>query len=414
MPDKKSVLFVDDEPRILDGLRRMLRPLRHQWDMAFAGSGPEALDLLAGQPFDAIVTDMRMPGMDGAQLLKEVMKSQPRMIRIALSGQTDSETMFQVNGMIHQYLSKPCDPRKLKSTLINAWSMRDHLATDGLREVISQIETLPSLPALYHEIVESVQSNKASTREVGQIISKDIGMTVKILKLVNSAFYGFPRHIASPVQAVVLLGLETVKNLVLSIHIFSQFDQTKLETLSLDALWNHSMAVGAFAKRIALAENIDQKSADEIFISGLLHDVGKLVLAAHLSDKYVAALALAADEGIEQSEAEQRIFDASHGEVGAFLLEFWGLPDSLFVAAAFHHNPGKHPDKDFNPLVAVHVANVLEHEASDTEKSDTESAMDRTYLAQRGWAGRLPVWRKNCFNIIRKEVTDERENSSRR
>lgn len=217
MPDNKRVLFVDDEPRILDGLRRMLRPMRHQWDMAFAGSGPDALDLLAREPFDAIVTDMRMPGMDGAQLLKEVIKRYPRMIRIALSGQTSSETMFQVSGMIHQYLSKPCDAKILKSALVNAWTVRDHLETVELRELISQIETLPSLPSLYQEIVESVQSNKSSSKEVGRIVSKDIGMTAKILKLVNSAFFGFPRHIANPVQAVVLLGLETIKNLILSI-----------------------------------------------------------------------------------------------------------------------------------------------------------------------------------------------------
>ncbi|MCD6335600.1 MAG: HDOD domain-containing protein [Candidatus Latescibacteria bacterium] len=398
MPDNKRVLFVDDEPRILDGLRRMLRPMRHQWDMAFAGSGPDALDLLAREPFDAIVTDMRMPGMDGAQLLKEVIKRYPRMIRIALSGQTSSETMFQVSGMIHQYLSKPCDAKILKSALVNAWTVRDHLETVELRELISQIETLPSLPSLYHEIVESVQSNKSSSKEVGRIVSKDIGMTAKILKLVNSAFFGFPRHIANPVQAVVLLGLETIKNLILSIHIFSQFDQAELETLSLDALWSHSMAVGAFAKRIAKTESADQKSSDEAFIAGMLHDVGKLVLAANLPQKYGAMLALAAEEGIEQSEAEYRIFGASHGDVGAFLLEFWGLPDPLFVAAAFHHTPGKHSDKDFNTLTAVHVANVLEHEA-DPAKA-VAAAMDRSYLSGLGLTERIPVWRESCLKPI--------------
>ena len=276
MPDKKRVLFVDDEPKVLDGLRRMLHPMRHEWDMAFAGSGQEALDILAREPFDTIVTDIRMPGMDGAELLKEVTKRYPRIIRIALSGQTDRETMFRVSSIVHQYLSKPCNAETLKSALVSAWTVRDQLATDGLKELISQIDTLPSLSSLYNEIMEKVQSNKSSTKEVGQIISRDIGMTAKILKLVNSAFFGFPRRISNPVRAVVLLGLDTIKNLILSIHVFSQFDQIKLEALSLDALWDHSMAVGAFAKRIAMVESTDQKSADEAFLSsdGLRHRSG--------------------------------------------------------------------------------------------------------------------------------------------
>jgi len=116
MPDKKRVLFVDDEPRILDGRRRMLRSMRHEWKMSFAETGQEALAILANQPFDVVVVDMRMPGMDGVQLLSEVRKRH-QIIRIVLSGTADREAILRAVGLAHQYLSKPCDAETLKSVL---------------------------------------------------------------------------------------------------------------------------------------------------------------------------------------------------------------------------------------------------------------------------------------------------------
>ncbi|MBV9849174.1 MAG: response regulator [Armatimonadetes bacterium] len=111
------VLFVDDESHILSGLQRMLRPLRHEWAMTFAEGGPAALDALAGAEFDVIVTDMRMPGMSGAQLLAEVRRRHPRVARIVLSGQSDREHLQQLAQTPHEYLSKPCDTELLKETV---------------------------------------------------------------------------------------------------------------------------------------------------------------------------------------------------------------------------------------------------------------------------------------------------------
>jgi len=200
----KRILFVDDESMVLDGLRRMLRGMRNEWEMEFAASGHEALGILAGRQFDVIVTDMRMPGMDGCQLLNHVKKLHPQVVRIVLSGQSDNDMIMKSVGPAHQFLSKPCDAEILKTTVARVCSMWNLLDDEALIKVVSGIESLPSLPQLYSEVVDEVNSAEGSLNRVGEIISKDSGMSAKILQLVNSAFFGLPRQVTSPVRAVQL------------------------------------------------------------------------------------------------------------------------------------------------------------------------------------------------------------------
>ncbi len=388
----KRVLFVDDEPAVLDGLQRMLRVQRHEWEMLFAQSGAEALTLMDGQPVDVVVTDMRMPSMDGAQLLHEVMRRHPQTVRIVLSGHSDKEAALRSVGPTHQYLAKPCDAETLKETVARACALRELLHSEHLKGLVSQVRTLPSLPHLYLKIVEEVQSPDASLQRVGEIIAQDIGMTAKVLQLVNSAFFGLRRHITQPGQAVSLLGLETVKALVLSVKLFTSFDQTVMTRAHLTALWEHSLRAALLAKQVLSATAADRKHVDYAFMGGLLHDAGKLVLATDLAAQYREALALAAAENLSEPEAERRVFNATHGEVGAYLLGLWGLPDPIVEAVAFHHHPADCAAKTLGPVAAVHIANALDHE---TRPGATPGAkFDMEYLARLGVADQLVSWRK--------------------
>ena len=401
----KRILFVDDEPNVLDGLRRMLRPMRKEWEIAFAPGGEEALAILAGKHFDVVVSDMRMPGMDGAQLLSEVKQRHPQVIRVVLSGHSEKETILRSVGPTHQYIAKPCDPDQLRDIITRACALRDQLSEDALRDLVSQLSTIPSLPQTYTEIIEELQSPDASIKRVGQIVSKDVGMTAKILQLVNSAFFGLRHHVSNPSQAASFLGVDTLKALVLSVHIFSQLDNIKIEAFSLDTLWNHSAATGALAKRIAMAEGCAEQLRDLALLAGLLHDAGKLVLAANLPERYSGVLASAEGEGLELWEAERRILTNTHAEVGAYLLGLWGLPDPIVEAVAFHHNPSACLGDEFTPLTAVHVANALEHEADDTAEQQCEDRLDADYLTQLNRADRLPAWRELSAAIMRQEQT---------
>lgn len=401
----KKILFVDDEPNVLEGLQRMLRPLRHEWEMTFVSSGYEAIQILDRERFHVIVSDMRMPGMNGAQLLSEVMKTQPQVVRIILSGQSDQEAVLRSVGPAHQFLSKPCDADLLKTTIARACTLRDLLANGPLQKLISRMETLPSLPALYAQVLEAVQAPDASVRAVGEIIACDVGMTAKILQLVNSAFFGLPRRVSDPTQAVSLIGLDTVQSLVLSVHVFSQWDQQKLPSVFLEALWRHSLTVGKFAKKIASTQYRDRRLLDDAFTAGLLHDAGKLALVANLGPAYRETLAMAVKEQIPLAEAEREMLGATHAEVGAYLLGLWGLPDSIVEALAYHHSPAYSRREEFSALTAVHVANCLEHEARLENRASPASVVDQTYLTRLGLEDQMPVWRQLCR---RAQVEDER------
>ena len=378
----KKILFVDDETRILDGLQRMLRGMRNEWQMVFASSGLEALQILESDSFDVIVTDMRMPGMDGCQLLNEVKRTYPRVVRIILSGHSDKEKVLNSIGPVHQYLSKPCDAEVLKSTVARASAMRHLLENESLITLISTIESLPSLPSLYTEIIEEVNLPDSSIARVGEIISKDVGMSAKILQLVNSSFFGLPTHVSNPARAVALIGLETVKALVLTVKIFSQFSRSDLPGYSTIAnLWDHSVATGFLAKDIATSLNLGQTEIDDSFLAGLVHDLGKLILLDKLPTACDEVAKLASSTGCLPVEAEQRVVGTTHAQIGAYLLGIWGFSDSIVDGVAFHHCPGECPNNGLSSLTAVHLANGLEHRNNHVN-IDEAASFDLEYLSR--------------------------------
>ena len=403
---KTRVLFVDDEPKVLEGLRRMLRGMRHEWDMDFVTSGADALERFDNQSFDIVVSDFRMPGMNGAQLLSKLQDVDPDSIRIVLSGMTKRESILRLVGPAHQYLSKPCTAEMLKSTIKHALELREVVTNENIRRVVSQIGALPSLPSFYSELMEEMQSEDASIKRIGEIMSSDVGMTAKVLQLVNSAYFGLPRHVASPADAVILLGMETIMALVLSVQVFSQFAQDQIKAFSLDQLMVHSIETGTLAKAIAAEGGLEKTDRDFALLAGLLHDCGKLLLAANFSKDYDSALELRANEGIGLTEAEQEIFGCSHAEIGGALLGIWGISDPIVEAVALHHRPNSTPDPSFSPLTAVHVANGLEHENGEGGTSHSSPFFDMKYLTQLQITDRLQDWRELMRRIVNNEHTN--------
>jgi putative nucleotidyltransferase with HDIG domain len=394
---KKRILFVDDEPNVLQGLRRMLWAMRHEWDMTFVESGQQALELLTHAPFDVVVSDMCMPGMDGAQLLTEVMERYPHIVRIVLSGHSDHAMVLRSVGTAHQYLAKPCESGMLKATVAHVCGLRDVMANERLQRLVSGMKTLPSLPTLYHEVLEVMDAPDGSLDKVGKIIARDMGMTAKILQLVNSAFFGLRQHVSSPTQAVKRLGLDMVRCLILSVGIFSHFDQAQLRALSLEALWQHSLATGVCARSLAEMENCDRKMVETAAMAGLLHDVGKLIFAANLPEQYGEALALVQAQKMTMYDAEWATLEATHAEAGAYLLGLWGLPDAIIEALALHHCPQVSPERSFGLLTVVHVANALAHAGAATE---TAVPVDHEYLAALGLSHRLADWQAHCRTVL--------------
>jgi len=393
----KTLLFVDDEPRVLQGLQRQLHGMRNEWQMTFVDSGFRALEIMKDNAVDVIVSDMMMPGMDGAQLLTEVSKCHPNTVRIVLSGHADRESVLRLVGPAHQYLSKPCDAEELRAAIHRAFSLRDLLGSEKLKQLATRTRSLPTLPALHARLTEELHQEDPSLERVGEIISKDIAMASKILQLVNSAFFGLPQPIANPSDAVFYLGLTTVRSLVLSLQVFSQYDQKQIQGFSIDGLAQHSWITGMWSRRIAEAEHCDPKIDDQCFLAGLLHDVGQLILAAGMPDAYSSVLEKSRSEGHAIWEVERAEFGATHAEVGAYLLGLWGLPNPVIEAVAFHHRPADASAKAFSPVIAVHVANAFTHDRAGSHPDWPGNQIDKTVLARLGLEGRVEAWKSRCF-----------------
>jgi len=393
----KTLLFVDDDPRVLQGLQRQLRGMRDQWGMHFVESGAKALELLGTTTVDVIVTDMMMPVMDGAQLLTEVMKLHPHTVRLVLSGHADREAVLRLVGPAHQYLSKPCDGEELRNAINRAFALRDLLTSEPLKQLATRVRCLPSLPSLHSQLTQELQKDDPDLDLVGRIISQDIGMMTKILQLVNSAFFGLAQPISNPAEAVAYLGLNTVRALALSLQVFSQFDKFKVKGFSVESLAKHGWTAGMFARRIAVSEHREQRMVDQCFLAGMLHDVGRLILAAEMPEAYARALEVARENKQAIWAAEQDEFGATHAQIGAYLLGLWGLPNPIIEAVAFHHHPTDCPTQAFSPVTAVHAANVFAHEQADTCGLLPGNDLDAAYLTSLGLGGRIETWRERCF-----------------
>ena len=404
----KQILFVDDEPRVLDGLRRMLRSMRDEWNMTFVTSGAEALKTLEERPFDVVVSDMRMPGMDGAKLLNEVHHRFPHIVRIVLSGQSDQDSIYRSIASTHQYLAKPCDADILKMAVIRACALRDVLRSDTLRGAVAGIQQIPSRPNLYVEIRNEAESEHASLKTIGAIIAKDMGMTAKILQLVNSAYFGLRKNVATPEQAVNMLGLDTIQALVLTVQVFSSLSATGNTFVGMDRLWDKSLRTGSLAREIAKHERSSVMMTDQAYTAGLLHDIGILVFMAKAGEQYTVMLKMAREQKLGGDELERRAFGATHAEVGAHLLGLWGLGDPIVEAVAFHHCPSKCVSGAFAPLTAVHVASALQQELFEPGEVHVPCEIDYAYLDTLHMTDRLPYWQELATKVHGKDDKEQK------
>lgn len=389
---KKRILIVNSQPAERQLFQQLLADQHEVWDIVLLPAAQEALEVLARGPVEVLLADSKLADMPGLELLAESAKRHPRTVRFVLAEEANNELVMQCVWNMHQYLSKQSSPGEIVNAVNRSLTADSWLANEKLKALVARMRTLPTLPSLYFEVMRELNSPDASAERVGEIIGKDLAMTAKIVQLVNSAYFGLPRTITTPTEAVMILGLETVKSLILSIQTFSQFDKVRPLYFTADKVWKHCLRVGALAKRITELEFNNQQLADESLTAGLFHDLGKLLMATNLPDEYNGAQTLAKKQNLPLWEIEKEIFGATHGETGAYLLGLWGLSVPIVEAVALHDSPARVKEKIFAPLTAVHVANALDYQANMEKDGLAAPVMDLEYLTATGMAGRLADW----------------------
>jgi HD-like signal output (HDOD) protein len=349
----KNILFVDDERQTLEGLRSRLRHLRAQWNMEFVNSGAQAIDRMQSHPCDVLVTDMRMPGMDGAALLEIVSTRWPQTVRIVLSGYAELEQTVRLVPFAHQYLSKPCQPHQLENVIERCLKLQELLNQPNLRALVGRVRKLPSLPSIYVALQNLARDEHVTLSEVAKLVAADSALAARVLQIVNSAFFRLPKRISNIEQAVGYLGFNTIRNLAMSVEIFSRWPGGG--EFELDRLQVHVQSVAAAAGALTTKTSL----ADDSMLAGLLHDIGYWILAQECPRELSEAVKLAIANGIPLHEAEIRTIGASHAEVGAYLLGIWGLPYPIVEAVAHHHHPERVTHAEFDVLAALVIAHSL-------------------------------------------------------
>jgi putative nucleotidyltransferase with HDIG domain len=298
---------------------------------------------------------------------------------------------------VPQHLPIEADADAISAAVARGFQLDAWMTDPAIKRLIPQLTKLPALPSLYARVTQELQSPNGTIENVAKLIAQDPVMTAKMLQVVNSAFFALNREITDPGDAVMFLGAERTKSLIMLAKIFSQFDKTKCTGFAPESLWAHCLKVGELARRIARSQGFDAKACELAFTAGLLHDIGKLLLAANLPDSFSQALAIGREKKILGAAAEQEIYGTTHAEVGACILGVWGLPLGILEAIAWHHSPRDARHSGFTILTSVHAANALIYETGGAEKTGeiiTTSQFDPEYLDVVGVGDRADSWRE--------------------
>lgn len=383
---RPRIVFVDDDEAILAGLAGLLRKERRRWDLSFACGAEAALAELARAPVDVVVSDMRMPGMDGAALLTRVQAEYPGTARIVLSGFAEREALVRAMTVAHQFLTKPCDGETLRSTLERACRVREILSAEPIRRLATGLGGLPPAPRIYAQLLAAVASPRASIESVARIVEQDPAIAAKVLSLSQSAFFARSQPVETVADAVVRLGLDLLKALVLSAGASAAFDRAGADRV--DSLQWHGLLTTRIAQKIAPPEH-----AGAAATAAIVHDLGKLVIDARMPEAAARVRARMRSESASDDTIEREEIGATHGAVGAYVLAAWGVALPVVEAVAHHHEPmrGGEPSP---VLVAVHVADALATEGLDPPEQGLAPELAETLAAS------LARWR----TIARSEI----------
>jgi HD-like signal output (HDOD) protein len=402
----KRVLFVDDDREEFDFLARGIAKSQGHFEIDYSASGEEALDRLAAENFEVIISSTRTTGMNGGELLQKVYERYPAMVRILLASQQEMEHALRAVPVAHQFLLKPCDPTMARIAVERATNLSKILNNKMLANLVGTVKDLPVLPKTYFALRKKLQDPEVAMTEVVSVVEQDVAISAKIFQLVNSAFFGLPFEVSSIKTAVSFLGVQMLQNLVLAAEVFSMIrDTAPLPGFSFEELQAHSQLAAKIAIRLPAAPH----TRDIAVMAALVHDVGKLVLATRSPRHFARAVDEAAQEQVPLFAAELRLMGVTHAEVGAYLLGIWGLPSPVVEAVAQHHTPNLALPHDVLDAVGiVHISNILAHEAIQRPGHGAgfpTQAVDPAYLDGLGIGGAYGDWREMAIAIANEVAT---------
>ncbi len=362
-----KILFVDDQPSVLEDTQRATQDMRHHWDMSFVESADEAMELLDHQAFDVVVSDMRMPGTDGAELLFLVRSCSPSTARIMLSGCEEDELIFRSTRVAHQFLSKPCDLDQLKNAIAEIRAAQGRVSAADIRELIGRVDQLPALGEVYQRLVRAIEAD-AGSGELAGIVCEDVALTAEILRLLNSAFFGLSRRVESVEQAIGLLGTDVLRAIVAGYSVFSQPDNHVVDAVAISRRSQQVAALARHAHRVLTGASRSELA--DVYLAGMLHEVGALVLGSiEGMDPEDARAVLNSDD----NTVERLAFGVDRFAVSSYLLGLWAFSSEIIQSVASLSGRLEPPMTGMGWSLAVARHIIVNNMADALEEVDAES-----------------------------------------
>jgi len=402
----KNILFVDDNENVISGIQRQLRPFRGHWRIFYVNSAKEALLLMAKQPIDLIVTDMMMPDMRGDDLLRKVSLLYPNIVRIILSGYADEVTLKSGLEVAHQYLSKPCSAETLREAILHIFNVLACVQNPCIIAEMGDPKLLPSLPKIYHQLSAAIADENISIAEIANILASDIMLSARLLQVVNSAYFGLNRNISSLVEAVNMIGLKNLNNLVLTVHVKNAFPirNPAIESF-MGYIWEDAKRVANLAKKIAISENQIEDRPDQAYVCGLLHNMGLLMLLSRGGDQLIRLLDQVKNTCIPVADLEKEIYGFTRSEAAAYILSLWKIPPRIIEGILLQHNPSVSEYDGVSALTAVHIAScLLKPTDMNGYQRLFEMKMDSHYLQRINKLERLSDWQLLADELLVKSA----------
>jgi HD-like signal output (HDOD) protein len=382
------VIFVGADPLWFGQIRGDVGCLQPDW---LCLNAPEvvATEKLDWRSANALVVEGRAAG--AREWLEQARKERPDLNCLIRCDISEKSVANGWKGLGYTMLPHHSDASTLASSLRRNARLLEWKADCSIQRLMPALRKLPATPRLFIQVTEELRSPNGSLDVVAHLIRQDPVMSAKMLQLVNSAFFALPREVTDTLDAATILGTDRIKSLILLAGIFSQYKEAEGVCPSVEALLAHSIQVGVYARAIALSETKDAGTAEAAFTAGVLHDMGKMILAGNLPVWYKEVRKLRVSKHLPDFEAELEIFGATHAKVGACLLASWGLPLPILEAVAWHHEPERSSERDFCLLAAVHAANAFAHEAEGTPAQFHQEFFERIGLADgcQGWRQRF-------------------------
>lgn len=389
----KRILFVDDKPDTSGALQEALRSHGGSWQVEYACGGEAALAALAQDPVDVLVTEEQMAPMDGVTLLTRVRDQHPTAIRMILSGTTKPGLATIVS---HRLLSKPCNVDELSVLIKRSSALHERTGeVEAFRKTMATT-ALPSRPGVYMELNQVLSTPDWQPHQVSAVLERDVAMTAKVLQLANSALFGLTSTVTSVRDAVMYLGVDTIRSLALTAEAFGKVAPRGSAEFSLDDFQAHAMLVARITASILPAGRTQQ----EAVTAALLHDIGKLVLISDGGRRWAQLNEGARDRNVPVHVVEEEIDGVTHAHIGAHLLSLWGLPDGIVEAVAHHHDPSEVDGLAFDGVAAVHIANGLANELVPASEGEPPAAgLNLELLDRLGLRPRLDLWRQRSRDL---------------